>query len=305
MSKYIIITPAYNEAKYIGVTIESVIAQTVRPLLWVIVDDGSTDETAHIIKGYAQEHEWIRYIYRPKVAGQTYFGSNVHAIMAGYDQLEDLLFGHIAILDADISLPPTYYENIFECFEQDLKLGIASGIYENLINGTLHRVLNDRRSTPKAIMLFKREVFEQIGGFLPLAYGGEDTIACVMARMKGWKTWSFPDVKAVHLRPTGTGNAGNVLLARFQQGVCEYNLAMHPLFFLVKILKRTVVEKPYIIGGLIRLSGYLWAVVRRDKILLNPDVVCFIRREQIGRTLKFNRILKKDKVSVRESGNTA
>ncbi len=303
MNSYVIITPAYNEAQYIGMTIESVIAQTIRPLLWVIVDDGSTDETAEIIKSYAQKHEWIRYVHRRKTPGQTYFGSNVHAIMEGYEQVKDLSFGYVAILDTDISLPPTYYETVLGRFNQDPKLGIASGVYENLVRGKLHKVLNDRRSTPKAIMVFRREVFEQIDGFLPLAFGGEDTAACIMARMEGWRTWSFPDVKVVHLRPTGTGNGGNMLSVRFNQGVCEYNLAMHPLFFLLKACRRTLLERPYIIGGLMRLAGYLWAVLRRDKIVLHPDVVHFIRKEQIGRTLRCNRIPEKEKVVVQSQND--
>ncbi len=298
MSKYIIVTPAYNEAKYIGATIESVIAQTVRPLLWVIVDDGSTDETVHIIQRYAQEHEWIRYIYRPKVAGQTYFGSNVHAIMAGYDQVKGLSFGHVAILDADISLPPTYYKDIFEGFEQDPKLGIASGIYENLINGTLSRVLNDRRSTPKAIMVFRREVFEQIGGFLPLKYGGEDTAACVMARMKGWKTWSFPDIKAVHHRPTGIGNAGSILRARFVLGLNEYGIGSHPLFVLLKCVKRSCMEKPYLLAGVARFCGYIYGCARRLPLQTPTDVIRFNRKEQLQRICRGNTIPLEKKVDI-------
>ncbi len=290
MSKYIIVTPVYNEAKYIGATIEGVIAQSVKPQLWVIVDDGSTDETADIIKEYAQKHEWIRYIYRPKVAGQTYFGSNVHAIMAGYDQVKDLSFGNIAILDADISLPPTYYENVFECFEQDPKLGIASGIYENLINGTLRRVLNDRRSTPKAIMVFRREVFEQIGGFLPLPDGGEDTAACIMARMKGWQTWSFPDIKVVHHRSTGLGDASSVLRARFGQGKNEYGLGSHPLFVFLKSIRRCVKEKPFIVSGLARFVGYIYVCVKRPPRQVPAEVMRFYRKEQVKRILCLNKI---------------
>ncbi len=290
MSKYIIVTPAYNEAKYIGATIESVIAQTVRPLLWVIVDDGSTDETVHIIKRYAQEHEWIRYLYRPKVAGQTYFGSSVHAIMAGYDQVKDLSFGHVAILDADISLPPTYYENIFECFEQDPKLGIASGIYENLVDGKLQPVINDRRSTPKAIMVFRREVFEQIGGFLPLAHGGEDAAACITARMKGWKTWSFPDIKVVHHRPTGLGSANSILKARFGQGKNEYGLGSHPLFVFLKSIRRCVKEKPFVLSGLARFVGYIYGCVKRPPRQVPAEVMRFYRKEQVRRILCLNKI---------------
>jgi len=289
-NRYIIITPAYNETQNIEMTIESVISQTIRPWLWIVVDDGSTDETAEIVKSYAQRHEWMRYVCRQKRPGQTYFESNVCAIMEGYAKIKDLSFSYLAILDADISLGLAYYETILARFEQEQKLGVASGIYENLIGGRLHPVLSDRRSTPKGIMVFRREVFEQIGGFLPLAYGGEDTAACVMARMKGWKTWSFPDIKVVHHRPTGIGNARSILKARFMMGLNEYGLGSHPLFVLLKCFKRCCIEKPYLLSGVARLVGYVYCCVKRPPRQTPPDVMSFYRNEQMKRILCLNKI---------------
>ena len=254
----------------------------------IVVDDGSTDETAKIVKLYAEQHEWIRYIYRQKTSGQSYFGSNVCAIMEGYSLVKDFSFAYVAILDADISLPLSYYETILGCFGQDSKLGIASGIYKNLIDGELHPVISDRRSTPKAIMVFRREVFEEIGGFLPLAYGGEDTAACIMARMKGWKTWSFPDIKVVHHRPTGIGSARSILKARFMLGLNEYGLGSHPLFVFLKALKRFCREKPYILSGVARFAGYIYGCAKRPPRQTPPDVIRFYRKEQIKRIFCFN-----------------
>ncbi len=287
---YIIVTPAYNEARLIHATVESVLAQTVRPVQWVIVDDGSTDDTRAIVERYAQESPWIRCHRRQRADEQTYFASNVHAIMEGVRLLQDLPFEFLAILDADISLPRDYYENILTRFHHDSKLGIASGIYDNLIDGRRHKVLNDRRSTPKAIQVFRRACFEDIGGFLPLPHGGEDTCACIMARMKGWKTWSFPDIAAVHLRPTGMGSSAGILRARFAQGMCEYGLATHPLFMLVKSLNRCVKEPPLIAGGLARLAGFVYCFARRSKRLLPAEVARHVRKEQLRRLLTLNRI---------------
>ncbi len=258
---YIILTPAFNEGRYIEQTIQSVLNQNVLPEQWIIVDDGSTDGSALIIKKYAEKHKFIEYHYRKKPEGQEYFASNVFAIMAGYEKIKSSAYNFLAILDADIRLPADYYQRVLAHFAADSQLGVASGIYENLVDGKLCSVLHDRRSTPKAIQVFRKEVFEQIGGFLPLKFGGEDTISCVMARMAGWKAWSFPDIKVVHLRPTGTGATKNILQVRFKQGICEYNLATHPVFFLLKVLRRTVLERPYIVGGLARLAGYIWAAI--------------------------------------------
>lgn len=286
---YIIITPAFNEAAYIEQTIQSVLRQTLLPKIWLIVDDSSSDETAIIVKKYAEKSDFIQYHFREKPDRQEYFASNVFAVMEGYEKIKTISSDFLAILDADIRLPDDYYQRILNEFHTDRQLGVASGIYENLIDGKLHKVLNDRRSTPKAIQVFRREVFEQIEGFRPLKFGGEDTIACVMARMAGWKAWSFPDIKVVHLRPTGTGAVNNILSVRFRQGVCEYNLAAHPLFFLLKALRRSVLEKPYLIGGAIRSAGYLWAALRRDKIVLSKKVVKFIRKEHMERLFSRNK----------------
>lgn len=154
----------------------------------------------------------------------------------------------------------------------------------------MHKVLNDRRSTPKVIQVFRKEVFKQLGGFLPLKCGGEDTIACVMARMNGWKAWSFPDINVIHLRPTGTGVVNNIVSVRFRQGVCGYNLAAHPIFFLLKYLRRSILERPYIIGGNARLTGYLQRAARRDETVLPDKVVEFIRQEHLKRIIRGNKI---------------
>ena len=296
--KYIIITPAYNEADYIERTIEGVLAQSVLPNEWIVVDDGSTDDTARIIQKYAKEYSWIQYLYHKKETSQNYYASNVHAIMTGYAQVNTVNYDFLAILDADISLPKDYYERIFDKFGQDKKLGVASGVYQDLVNGRLRKVLNDRRSTPKAIQVFRKECFEQLGGYLPLKYGGEDTCSCIMARMNGWKSWSFPELCVVHNKPVGTGHAGNMLKIRFRHGLNEYGLATHPLFMLVKSLRRCIKERPIISGGLARIAGFIYGYWLREKRQIPDDMVRFIRQEQMGRLLNLNRIPKEHRVDI-------
>ncbi len=286
---YIIITPCFNEQSYIDYPLKSISSQTIEPIKWIIVDDSSTDSTAEIIKKYATNNNFIDYHYRVKPNGQDYFTSNVFAIMEGWDQIKHLEFEYLAILDSDITLPVDYYEKIIAEFEKDSMLGIASGIYENLIDGKLHPVLNDRRSTPKAIQVFRKEAFEQIGGYLPLKYGGEDTAACVMARMHGWKVWSFPEIKVVHHRPTGTGNAGSLLKAKYNQGLNEYFLGSHCLFVFIKCIKRSLKEKPYFIGGVTRFLGYIMGRFNGEKRIISKEFMQFFRKEQIKRLLSLNK----------------
>ena len=290
MADYIIVTPAYNEDRYIGQTIDSVLVQTVLPQLWIIVDDGSTDNTAQIIREKTAGHPWIRYIYRPKIAGQTYYASNVYAIEEALEQTAELEYAYLAILDADISLPSDYYRRIFDCFGRDEKLGIASGVYLVPSQRGLKKVLNDRRSCPKNIMVFRRRCFEEIGGFVPMKYGGEDTCACFTARMKGWKVWSFPDIEVAHNKPVGSGHAANLMKIRFRQGIGEYFLATHPLFLLVKSLRRCIKESPFLLGGLLRIAGFVYASFMGEKRQIQDNLVKFIRDEQFRRIWTLNRI---------------
>lgn len=296
MMQFIIITPAFNEVAHIGQTIESVLAQTAKPLVWIIVDDGSTDKTAEIVKRYADVYPWIHYAYRSKDPAQSYYSSNVYAIQHGLEAIKNLElriknYDCLAILDADITLPSDYYEKIFTRMKSDPTLGIASGVYIDRIGEEKFRkVLNDRRSTPKALMVFRRQCFEEIGGFIPMTYGGEDTVACFTARMKGWKTWSFPDIVAVHNKPVGTGHAKGLFKIRFRQGVGEYFLGTHPLFMMVKSIRRCFKEPPYLVGGLIRLSGFVYAHFMKEDRQISGDLINFIRKEQLDRIFKGNKI---------------
>jgi hypothetical protein len=131
--------------------------------------------------------------------------------------------------------------------------------------------------------MFRRECYEEIGGYMPLKGGGTDTIADVMARMKGWKVRSFPDVQVFHHRLTATGQT-NIYLARFRQGFREYKIGYHPLFHVAKCAYR-IVERPYLIGSLLRFVGFCWAFLFREKREVPYDVVRFQRNEQILRLL--------------------
>jgi len=290
---YIIITPAYNEAKFIANTIASVVSQTIRPLLWVIVDDGSADQTAEIIKRYADEHLWIRYVHRRKEAGQSYYSSNVYAIQEGLKHTKELNYDYIAILDADIELCPNYYEKIFEKFNKYPELGITTGTYLEKEGEKWIEARIDRRSTPKAIQVFHRECYEQCGGYIPFKYGGEDSGMEIMARMNGWQTWSFSDIVVKHLRPVGTGDGRSLLKARYRMGFTDYSLATHPLFMLFKCMKRALWEKPYIFSSLSRLLGYINAYVTKEERQLPFEAKNYIRSEQINRILSMFRLGEK------------
>jgi biofilm PGA synthesis N-glycosyltransferase PgaC len=297
---YVIVTPAYNEAADIVYTIESVVRQTIRPLRWLIVDDGSTDDTSAVVHSYMRKWDFIQYIRRTRAADQTYYASNVYAIMDGVRYLKDVDYGFLAVLDADIVLPNDYYEKILTKFHVDPRLGVASGVDDILVGGRLCKELSDRRSTPKNNQVFRRECFESIGGYVPLKYGGEDTCTCIMARMKGWVSWSFPDIRVVHRRPVGVRNARSLLRARFMQGVCEYSLSTHPLFMVGKSVRRCIQENPFLVGGALRMAGYIYGHLKREPRQIPVEVAAFARREQVDRLLHLNRVPQRDRVRIAE-----
>jgi glycosyltransferase involved in cell wall biosynthesis len=284
-SGYVLITPAYNEADLIEKTIQSVVAQTRLPRTWVIVDDGSVDKTGEIVQEYARRYDWIWSVRREKVAGHTYYASNVFAIQEGLRRVEGLDYAYVAILDADIELCSNYYESVLSRFEKYSELGIGTGTYLEREGDRFVEARIDRRSTPKAIQVFRRECYEQIGGYIPFKNGGEDSGAEVLARMNGWQTWSFPDIKVVHNRPVGTGDGRSLLRARFRFGLTDYCLGAHPAFMLCKCVKRCVWERPYVLSGCLRLVGYLYACCRREPSQMPPEAKRFLRKEQLGRLL--------------------
>ena len=144
-SRYVIITPAYNEEDFIETTIRSVAGQTVLPSRWIIVDDGSTDKTAAIIQRFREQYDFIEYQKRIRVDDQSYYGSNVYAILEGYEKVKDSGCEFLAILDADIELCRNYYEEIFRRFEMNPELGVASGTYLENVDGFFKEAVIDRR----------------------------------------------------------------------------------------------------------------------------------------------------------------
>ena len=280
---YVLITPAYNEERLIDGLIKSVIAQTILPQKWIIVDDVSTDTTGEMIKRYAGQYDFITYLRLPRGEEATYYGRRTNVVLNGYEAIKNLRFDFLGVLDADITLGPDYYEGILQEFEQYPKLGIAAGIflYEN--KGRLEQALMDRLCTSGSHQVFRRECYEQIGGYISLKHGGDDSLVDIMARMYGWKTWSFDKYPVVQCRTVGTGDGRSILQARFRQGLTEYGIATHPVFMLAKSLRRAFLEKPYIVGSSARLAGFLYGYLLREKRTLPPEVVRFVRKEQIGR----------------------
>ena len=278
-NSYVLVSAAYNEGKYIENTILSVISQDVRPALWIIVSDGSTDETDAIVKKFAVSHEFIR-LHRMTEDHPRNFEAQVHAINAGMGQIHTERFGFIGNLDADITFEPSYFRLLLGKFHQNPGLGLAGGaIYEKCSDGSFkYRRGNRVTSVAHGVQLFRRECFMALGGaYRPLPYGGPDAYAETEARMKGWDVESFPELKAFHHRRTGS--AGGVLRHCFLQGKMDYSLGSSPLFEIIKLLGRVGI-KPYA-GPLSRLSGFVYSYLRGEKRAVSKQFIEYLRQEQM------------------------
>jgi hypothetical protein len=280
---YILVTPVHNEEKLIGQVIESVAAQTILPKKWIIVDDGSTDDSPRIIKRYENKHAFISYLRFNEHRHESYYSRRVSVVLYGVETTKNLEYDFFGVLDGDITLEKTYYEAILQEFERNIKLGVASGVYVNKRGDNFQPVLIDANHVPGGIQMFRRQCYEEIGGYIPQKYGGDDSCAEIMARMRGWETRSFPKCRVIHHRPTGTMCGTSVIRARFHQGLTEYGIATHPLFMVAKSIRRAVLEKPYFIGSIARLFGFLYGYCMREERRFPPEVIRFVRKEQMRR----------------------
>jgi len=281
---FVLVTPARNEAQFIGLTIESVIKQTVLPLKWVIVSDGSSDGTDEIVARYAANHPWIELVRMPERAERNFAGK-VHAFNAGYAIVRPMEYDVIASLDADISFDPDYFEFLLGKLAEDRTLGLVGTPFrDNSLPLYDYRFVNIEHVSG-ACQVFRRKCFEDIGGYVPVKAGSIDHIAVVTARMKGWKTRTYTERTCQHHRQIGTAEE-SALRVKFKYGLRDYAAGNHPLWELSRVLYQ-MTRKPYLIGGLLLLSGYLWGMSRRVERPVSPELVAFYRNEQMQRLKKF------------------
>ena len=292
--KYVLITPAHNEEAFIQKTLDSMVAQTVLPERWVIVDDGSTDRTAEIVESWAGRHPWIELVRRPQRLDRSFAGK-VHAFNAGLERVQSIQFEVVGNLDADLSFDPDYLEFLMRKFSEDPLLGVAGTPFVEDGYDSARDSFEGENHVAGGCQLFRRECFERIGGFIPNPAGGVDWIAVTTARMKGWKTRSFLEKRFHHHRTLGTAGRGD-LRALFSYGEKDYYLGGSPVWQLFRVAYR-MAKKPVLLGGLALLSGYCWAALRRVKRAVSPELMRFHRREQkkklraIFRTLlKFKKV---------------
>ncbi len=277
--KYILITPARNEEENIERLIASMISQTLLPYKWIIVSDGSTDRTDDIVKQYQKDYPWIELIRRPEHVGRD-FSAKVNSFNAGYAMVRELDYVVIGNLDADLSFDSDYFEFLIGKFCNDPELGCAGTPFIEQGKHYDYRFTNIEHVSG-ACQLFRRQCFEDIGGYTPIKGGGIDWVAVTTARMKGWKTKTFTERTCLHHRKMGTGNT-SPLLTWFRQGRKDYFLGNHPLWEIFRTLYQ-MTKKPFLLGGTLLFCGYFLSIITRIRKPISQELEHFIRGEQIKR----------------------
>jgi glycosyltransferase involved in cell wall biosynthesis len=279
-SDYVMITPARDEAEYLSHTIVSVAAQTVKPRLWVLVNDGSSDATPALMDAAARQHHWIRAVHRPNRGFRKSGGGVIEAFYDGCKELGGISWEFIVKLDGDLSFEPDYFEKCQAHFVAEPKLGIGGGTICEQVDGQLRE---EATGDPPfhvrgATKIYRRECWEGIGGLL--AAPGWDTLDEVKANMMGWRTRSFPELKLHHHRYAG--KADGAWKNWFKNGRANYISGYHPLFMFCKCLSR-LREKPYGLVSLALWCGYASGYARRLPRVDDRELIRYFRGQQMRR----------------------
>ncbi len=278
--RYCCISPCRNEQDYMGQTLKSVTNQTVPPALWVIIDDGSTDETPQILADYAERFDYIRIVRREDRGRRSVGPGVIDAFYAGYDTIEPCDFDYLCKLDLDLDLPLRYFEILMERMEAEPRLGTCSGkayYIDKRVGALVSEKCGDEMSLGMT-KFYRTECFLEIGGFVREVMW--DGIDCHRCRMMGWIacSWDEPDLRFIHLRQMGSSDTG-VLVGRIRHGFGQYFMGTTPIYMAVSALYR-MTRPPYIIGGAAIWWGFLSSVLKGKTRYDDREFRRFLRRYQ-------------------------
>ena len=283
---YCLVSPVRDEAQFMRRTLDSVVNQTLPPTRWVIVDDGSTDDTPRILAEYAARHPFITIVQREKGHGRRVGGGVVEAFNAGLATIDQADYAYLGKLDMDLDLPLTYFAELIRLMEADARIGTVSG--KAYFPGPANRdasftgeLISEQIGDDVSLGMTKfwrTACFRDIGGLVQGVLW--DGIDCYKARMHGWKAFSIdrPDLRFLHLRPMGSSDKG-IITGRQRWGRGHWFMGSSPVFVLATALNRARF-RPRIVGGLAMLTGYLKAMTSGAARLDDPEFRRYLRRYQ-------------------------
>ncbi|MFD0989932.1 glycosyltransferase [Mariniflexile jejuense] len=270
MNFYIII-PAHNEASSIGLTLDSLINQTLLPKCVVVVNDNSTDNTQDIVESYSIKHSWIKLV-NSKSSNQHLPGSKIiNAFYKGYETLDE----HYDVLckfDADLIFPSNYLEQLAIHFNKNQKLGMAAGFcYIEKNDEWILENLTRKDHIRGALKAYRKNCFLQIGKLKPSM--GWDTVDELLAKFYGWDILTDETLHVKHLKPTGISYN---TASKYLQGEAMYKMRYGFIITLISALKLAYKKgslslfKDY-------LAGYFKAKKNKIDFLVSEEEGEFIR----------------------------
>ena len=272
---YYIVIPAHNEEKFIALTLESLVHQTILPKKVVIVNDNSTDNTAEIVVAFAEKHPWISLINKTSEAIHLPGSKVIQAFQKGLEALDDN-YDFIVKADADLIFPKNYFETIISHFKADAKIGMAGGFAYIEKNGDwILENLTDKDHIRGAFKAYRKECFQQIGGLKPAM--GWDTVDELLSKFYHWKVITDASLKVKHLKPTG---ANYNKTARYKQGEAFYTLGYGFLITAIASAKLAMMKKkPSLFIDYI--NGFWKAKSAKKPLLVNDEQAKFIRNYRL------------------------
>jgi poly-beta-1,6-N-acetyl-D-glucosamine synthase len=276
--RILVISPCRDEAGYMRRTLESVARQTLPPTLWVVVNDGSTDETPRILEEYAAQLDYLRIVRREDRGRRAVGPGVIEAFYAGLSTVNLADFDYICKLDLDLELPPRYFELLIERMEADPRLGTCSGkpYYPHPRTGKLISEGCGDENSVGMTKFYRTRCFREVGGFVrEVMWDGIDGHRC---RMKGWRacSWDEPELRFIHLRAMGSSEKG-IWTGRKRHGFGQYFMGTAFSYMLASAIYRAFC-RPYIIGGAGMLAGYVGAALQRVPRYEDPEFRRFLRQ---------------------------
>lgn len=279
-NSYVLISPCRDEADYMRQTLDSVVAQSIRPVKWVVIDDGSTDETPQILAQYARQHDWIEIVTRSDRGGRAVGPGVIDAFYAGFDTINPDDFEYLCKLDLDLDIPVTYFERVIAQMEAVPRLANFSG--KPYLREKDGRLTSERLGDENAvgqIKFYRIAAFKEIGGFVrQVSWDGIDGHMC---RMNGWiaRSDDRPELRFIHLRQMGSSQH-SIWVGRLRWGFGKYFMGS-AIYYVAAVAFYRMFEKPYIIGGWGILWGYLKAMFGKVPRFENMEFRRFLRRFEL------------------------
>lgn len=279
---HVVVVPAYNEAGFIGVLLDSLVSQSRQPDCIIVVSDSSTDQTEQIVLEYAQKYENVRLLRGGPGQGRAY--REIEVFREGHSSVIAYQPKYISKIDADMFLPTNYFEILLQHMDSDKNIAVGSGLFDEIINGARVRYRLRDGHVPGALKTYREAVLREIGGLYVVP--GWDILDLAAIRRKGYRSITIPDLVALHRRRHAS--AVGIIAGNIRMGDGAYRIGTHPLFMIGRAVYR-MLEPPYVFGGAALWWGYVRAWLTQQERIQDDDLVRRLRRDQVYRLLHSNR----------------